>query len=305
MCIYDLSKVVLGHKKLLRTLSPELEKFLDRGMRIISLHLYKLDPELISQLDSKVISGLREIRIFSKTVPPSLPWLPVLSSTHPSLNELGFLGGYEQWLNYEGTAPLFLTPLIKESQRQAIDRLFSIRKVDLRRLTVGQPSQEWHVTGLTLKTARASTSLLEILMLVASSFTQLEVLSLDLILHDGIYDIDELTSTFANFSSLRIVYFRQVFRRLNFGPEIETLMPPVEGVDTMHAINKERASVKGRLLFFISCLAKQVRSLDSIHISDYEGDVYDCSDNCIVSWYFEGWLHVLNGKRDVGGRLEN
>ena len=53
---------------------------------------------------------------------------------------------------------------------------------------------------------------------------------------------------------------------------------------------------------FASCLAKQVRTLDSVYIEDAGYDLED-DGKCIQLWYFNGWLHVLNSERVIGGTL--
>ncbi|KAJ3711644.1 hypothetical protein DFJ43DRAFT_1142607 [Lentinula guzmanii] len=62
----------------------------------------------------------------------------------------------------------------------------------------------------------------------------------------------------------------------------------------MCATNTTAARAESGLLWFISRVAKQASSLDAIYIND-RGYEYEKTNT--------GWLHVLNGNRDVDGRL--
>ncbi|KAJ3718323.1 hypothetical protein C8R42DRAFT_777806 [Lentinula raphanica] len=302
MCNDDLSKVFLDRKKF-GTLSPELERFLDHGMRIVCLELHKPDSEFIVQFESKIFPGLEEIRILMGTIPISFSWLPVLSSTQPTLKKFWLIGGHREWFFNVEFAPPFLSALIQKSQRRKLQHHFFIEEVGLGR-AIGPSSQEWHAIGLTLTTTFASTFLIEVLTLIASVFPQLEILTLKLDAHEGMYDIGDLCSVIARFSSLRVVYFHRVFDRLIFGPEIVKLVPSVQNLETSDAVDQSRTLAENGLWLFTSRLAKQVKTLDSIHISDM-GHEYDDFDNRTGTWYLTGWLHVLNGNRDIGGRLAN
>ncbi|KAJ3827396.1 hypothetical protein F5880DRAFT_1699377 [Lentinula raphanica] len=271
------------------------------GMTIIRLELHKPDSELIIQLGSRIFPRLEEILIVMGTIPVSFFWLPVLSSTHPTLKKFWLIGGHREWFFNVESAPPFLSALIQKSQQQKLEDHFFIEEVGLCR-NIGQSLQEWNVIGLTLTTIFASTFLLEILTLIASVFPQLESLTLKLNAHEGMYDIGDLCSVIARFSSLRVVYFHKVFDRLNFGHEIVKITPSHRHIDVTDPVGYWRTRAKRGLFLFTSRLAKQVKTLDSIHISDM-GYNHDDSDNRIGPWYLTGWLHVLNGNRAIGGRL--
>ncbi|KAJ3843135.1 hypothetical protein EV361DRAFT_28619 [Lentinula raphanica] len=308
MCNHDLSKVVLDHTDLSRALSPTFGKYLNRGMRIRTLDLSK-DESLDSQFGSKILSRLETLCISDHTKPDSLSWLSLLSSTHPTLNELWLLVSppsyAERYTVVRVALPPF--PFITKSQRQDLDKCLAIQKIGFRR-AVGPFPLEWDVTALSFTawnftdTIAARTSLIKILELVAISFPKLEMLILDLDRHVGMYDIGDLVSAFARFSSLRVVEFHNVFRRLKFGPELNvTLMLPVQRDDFRNE-DASRACAERVLLTFAARLAKQVRTLDSIYIND-------CNFKCLTfenigytpPWHFSGWFHVLNVNRDIGG----
>ncbi|KAJ3754999.1 hypothetical protein EV360DRAFT_86320 [Lentinula raphanica] len=296
MCDDDLSKVVLNSIHIASAITPEFEMYLARGMALNHLEFLRLDL-LVTQFESKIFSGLKGIRVFESSKPTSFSWLAILSSTHPTLNELWL--NRRQWFAHE--AYPFLSPLFEESQRRGFENFFAIKQVGLRRAT-GQASQEWYVTGLSLKTTPPSTSLIEILMLVASAFPKLEILTLNLELHVGMYEIGNLISALAHFSSLRVLYLDNVFKRLAFGSEDEKLMLPVQQAESTDSILRVRA--ESGLFLFVSCLAKQARALEHICIDD-SGYEYDKSGDSTRLWTLQGWLHVLNGNRDVGGTLAN
>ncbi|KAJ3716862.1 hypothetical protein C8R42DRAFT_778234, partial [Lentinula raphanica] len=99
-----------------------------------------------------------------------------------------------------------------------------------------------------------------------------------------------LCSTFAQFSSLRVVYLEDILYRLPFGSEVQNLIS--QGVDHV------QVHAKRELLAFTSCLAKQVRTLESVYILDGGYD-HDDDGIDIQLWWFKGWLHVLDSDRRV------
>ncbi|KAJ3822731.1 hypothetical protein F5880DRAFT_1702732 [Lentinula raphanica] len=295
MCAEDLSKVIIEHTNPYHNFFPEL--YLNRGMRIMRLELHKLDDLFGTQIGSKILFGLQEIRVSNYSIPDLSSWLPVLSSTHSTLKELWLWGTLRRVSDH--AAPPFLSPFIHQCQRQNLINCFVITRMGLRR-SVGQLSQVWHVIEITLRTVPPTTSLIQLLALVALSFPKIERLTLNLNQDVGMYDIADFTSVFARFSSLRVVSFDNVFGWLKSGYESDTPTSTVQRAAIVHDL---KARVKSGLLVFTSHLAKQARTLDSIHISDM-GSESDNSGNHAKSWYLSGWLHVLNGNRDIGGTLE-
>ncbi|KAJ3833504.1 hypothetical protein F5878DRAFT_728787 [Lentinula raphanica] len=304
MCDHGLSKVVLDRISSTTALSSEFEKYVDRGMNITCLELSE-NNLLNNQFQFKIFPGLKEIRIVNHRTRDSLSWLSVLSPTHPALNEVWLRGRICGGLkDFDYLAPPFLSPLIKESRRRGLHETFTIKSIGLHR-AVGQSSQGWYVIGLTLEATSPSTSLIVILALVASSFPKLEKLTFNLgpwREPERMYDIDDLVSVFARFSSLRILYLNKVFGWLKFKPEIEKLMPPVRSVKPT-AMADMKARAESGLLLFVSRLAKQVRTLDSIRIYETYQKWDDILDKPTKSWAIQGWLHVLNGDRDVSRTL--
>ncbi|KAJ3836122.1 hypothetical protein F5878DRAFT_690524 [Lentinula raphanica] len=163
-------------------------------------------------------------------------------------------------------------------------------------MPIGRSSQEWHVIGLTLRTRH---SLIEKLLLSASSFPKLEILTLDLESQQGMFDIEDLSSVLAQFSSLRVMYLKDILRQLPSGSEIEDLISPNQ--HTTHTLHELRVRVERELWALTSYMAKKVRSLDSIYIED-AGYGYE-DEYTIQLWGFKGWLHVLNSERAIGGTL--
>ncbi|KAJ3968706.1 hypothetical protein EV361DRAFT_964659 [Lentinula raphanica] len=296
MCDKDLSRIILSqHSDLIFSLDYKFEPYLSRGMRLNRVEIF---GSLDTQFQSKILSGLTEMTIHMDIIPNSFSWLPLFSSTHPNLGEVWLLNVRQYFFAHD--APLFLSSLIKGLQERELYIFYNIAQVGLRR-AVGQPSQGWYVMGLTLTTTIASTSLIEVLMLVASLFPKLKVFTLNLSLHNMRYEIDDLVSALAQFPSLRVVYLNDVFYWLDFdsGNKKTTLVVTVEPVKSLVDVFRElRAHYESGLSLFTSCLAEQVRSLDSVHINDkgYDSDISR-------GWYLSGWIHVLNSNRDIGGTL--
>ncbi|KAJ3774907.1 hypothetical protein FB446DRAFT_727295 [Lentinula raphanica] len=302
LCNHDLSKVVLNYTALSRALSPEFGEYFNRGMRLRSLELRK-EQSLDTQFGFVTLPGVEEISIFDYTQPDSLSWLPLLSSTNPTLNQLWLLNSRPSYVERHGIVRVALPffPFINKSQRQDLDKSLVIKEIGLHR-TIAPVPLEWHVTTLSFTAANAArTSLIETLELVALLFPKLEMLILNLDGHEGMYDVGDLVSAYTHLSCLRVVEFHNIFRRLKFGSEVDTfdtLIPPAQRVDKTDAA----ACVTSGLLAFASCLAKQVRTLDSVYINDYHC-LSPRNSTTTPLWDIAGWLHVLNGNRDIGGTL--
>ncbi|KAJ3753773.1 hypothetical protein EV360DRAFT_74240, partial [Lentinula raphanica] len=278
MCNHDLSKVILICNYSTSPFSPTLAEYFDRGMKLKCLSLYPVFID--NQLQTLNLAGLETIEIFMLTGPVPISWLSRFASTHPTLNELWFFEIYQDL--FTDNAPPFLSSLV-DNVRQGLHDTSTLLNIGLRR-PIGRSSQEWHVIGLTLRTGH---SLIEKLLLSASSFPKLEILTLDFESQQGMYDIEDLYSVLARFSSLRVMYLKHLLRRLPSGSEIEDLMRPSQ--HTTHTLHELQVCMEREMWALISCVAKHVRSLDSVYIED-AGWTYEDGD-CIQLWGFEGWLH--------------
>ncbi|KAJ3816602.1 hypothetical protein F5880DRAFT_1619139 [Lentinula raphanica] len=206
---------------------------------------------------------------------------------NPTLNELWLFEIYHDFFTHD--APPFVSSLVKEYQRQNYQDPFVISAVGLRRAKAnGLSSQEWLVTEITMRTGHLLTNNLSLL---ASSFPELEVLRLNFDSDLGKYDNEDLSSVFAQFSYLRVVHIMDIVRRLPFGSEIENRMRPGRQVETTPTLHEIRVGAERELLAFISCVAKQVRTLDLVYIDD-AGSGYDDDEEYIQLWGFKGWFHA-------------
>ncbi|KAJ3772471.1 hypothetical protein FB446DRAFT_736597 [Lentinula raphanica] len=156
--------------------------------------------------------------------------------------------------------------------------------------------------GLTLRFSFVKPSSTETLGLVPSIFPKLEVLTIDFRAYRALYDIDELASILAHFSSLSVLYLKYFFGDLNLNSGNKGLMRQVQRDGSTDSLDELRARVKSAVLLPISRLAKQARTLESIHIDDIGHSEFD-DHSPRKSWNVKGWLRVLNGNRDVGGTL--
>ncbi|KAJ3818052.1 hypothetical protein F5880DRAFT_1617710 [Lentinula raphanica] len=151
--------------------------------------------------------------------------------------------------------------------------------------------------GLTLQTTSESTSLIEILALVASSFPKLETFTLNLESHKATYHVNNLAAVFRQFLSLRTLSLYEVYKRLTFGSD--DFPPLVRQVHLTNSVKVKLARAETGLLWFSSQVAKAARTLDAIYI-----------DETVIKWnlgqdewHVKGWLHVMNGDRDIDGSL--
>ncbi|KAJ3745664.1 hypothetical protein DFH05DRAFT_1542544 [Lentinula detonsa] len=289
----NLSKVVHEGTSIPTVFSPNLERCLDQGMRLVRLEV--LDPGLLNEdFGHRHFAGLEELRLSMRRYPVSFSWLSALSSTHSSLKELWLIDDNRQYFSRH--TPIFISSFVEESQRQDLSKNYIIERVGLRR---AQCSQDWRVMSLTIFATFASTSLVEILTLISTSFPKLETLTLDLDSHKATYDSERLAAVFARFSSLRVLYLHKVFKRLRFGSRL--CVRPVRCVDRTSVLDTIAARAESGLLWFISRVAKRASSLDAIYINDrgFEHEKTGTGE----PWLLVGWLHVFNGNRDVDGRL--
>ncbi|KAJ3754510.1 hypothetical protein EV360DRAFT_86773 [Lentinula raphanica] len=175
--IDDLSKIILKNSSPTWVLSPNFEKCLNRGMRLMCLELSDSEHDLLDKrLSSRISNVLKESRMRTSRTPVLFnAWLSKVSSTYSILNQLWFINDYDR--ECFAHTPPFLSSFNESLQQQDLVEVI-IRSIGLHR-TIGQ--SEWYVMGLTLIITFASnTSLKEILTLVASSFPKLGVLDLHL-----------------------------------------------------------------------------------------------------------------------------
>ncbi|KAJ3798372.1 hypothetical protein GGU11DRAFT_808331 [Lentinula aff. detonsa] len=288
----NLSKVLYEGTSTTTTLSPDLERCLGQGMRLGRLEV--LGPELLDDdFGQRHFAGLEELRLSMRHYPVSFSWLSALSSTHSSLKELWLIDDNRHY--FRRHTPIFISSFVEESQRQDLSKNYIIKRVGLRR---AQFSQDWSVTSLTIFTTFASTSLVEILTLISTSFPKLETLTLDLDSHKATYDVDDLAAVLGRCSSLRVLYLHNVFKRLRFRSRC---LPTVCRGNSTSTLDRLAARAASGLSMFTSRVAKKVLSLDTIYIYDmgYEYEKFGSGQR----WYLVGWLHVLNGNRDVDGTV--
>ncbi|KAJ3824046.1 hypothetical protein F5880DRAFT_438411 [Lentinula raphanica] len=290
----NLSKVILEELSTSKAFSSDVKEYFDKGMKLVSLELHQLDS-LDDQFGPRIIPGLKEIRMYPGNDSVSFAFLPVLSSTNPTLQKVYLSDHHGRY--FPRHTPPFISSFIGECQRQDLKDFFQIACVALRR-DIGQPSHVWYVMDLNLRTVPASTSLIEILALVASSFPQLEVLTLNLNDHQAIYHVNDLATTLGLFLSLRTLFLDGVYNQLDLGSN--NVLPPVRQVDAANRDDVLHARVETAILWLTSLIAKAAKNLDIINIR--EGGNVDGNEG--KHWRLGGWLHVLNGNRDIGGTLQ-
>ncbi|KAJ3757294.1 hypothetical protein EV360DRAFT_71258 [Lentinula raphanica] len=304
MRAHDLSKVILFQTKppfssiSISPFSPTFKTFLDQGMTLecLSLETDSVD----NRLESHNFPGLKIIEIFMGKAVVSFSWLSPFVSAHPNL--IGFfLTEIDQEFSAHN-APPFLSSLVEETQRQGLQQSHRISSVGfLRAKPINESSQEpeWRAIELELT---INHSLTEVLTLFASSYPKLETLTLEFELVNERIHIDKLSSALARFPSLRVVYLINTCAHLGADAKME--LPPVERVGTVDILAAMRMCVQDELLALASHLAKQVRTLDSVHFQDLGWMFDDEYEETIGHWFLKGWIHVLNSNRDISGILK-
>ncbi|KAJ3766686.1 hypothetical protein FB446DRAFT_373795 [Lentinula raphanica] len=181
---YDLSKVILTYCSD-SPLPLNLDIHLNQGMRVTCLEISK--PSSLPQYENKIFSGLKEIQFHMGVMSASsFSWPPALLANHTTLDEVWLYGVREHHSAHD--VPPFLSSMIEKFKQSGVYDSFDYIKFRFQR-AIGQTSQEWHVTELTLLATTTSTFLNEALMLVASLVPKLEVLTLDLLCHRPEYHI--------------------------------------------------------------------------------------------------------------------
>ncbi|KAJ3830226.1 hypothetical protein F5880DRAFT_1517264, partial [Lentinula raphanica] len=154
--------------------------------------------------------------------------------------------------------------------------------------------------GLKLTAVRGYTPLIEIVALIASSFPRLEELTLDLDSNNSkaAYSGDDLVAVLGQFSSLRSLTLRDVFKRLRFERNnFQPVVRRIDSEDTRPVILLVRA--KTGILRYALRIAKEVKSLEKIYLDDNGREHGDRN----LLWSLLGRLHVVNSNRDIGGTL--
>ncbi|KAJ3824814.1 hypothetical protein F5880DRAFT_1505945 [Lentinula raphanica] len=289
----DLSKVILdSHPLYSSTSDAHFESCLKHGMKVMELHLFRSEI-LTPGFELKTFPGLMKIEL-TDFLPASYDWLSVLSSNHSTLNELWLSDIHKGDLTRR--TPPFISSFLKESQQSNLQKSLKVEEIGLCR-TGAQFPQGSYIMGLTLNIA--SISLIDILTLVASSFPKLEALTL--CPHSdpapkATYHFNDIATVLRQFLCLRSLSLEDPFRILNFGNDESFI--PIRPVDSSSVIDVIYARAETGVLWYASRIAKEVKSLDAIHF-DESGFTHDGQE----SWYLFGWLHVLNGNRDVGGTI--
>ncbi|KIK65048.1 hypothetical protein GYMLUDRAFT_383004 [Collybiopsis luxurians FD-317 M1] len=237
---FSLSKMVLNETVGFPEPVEGMKGFLDRGMKIAGLRLY--DPHLLNEsFGLQTLEGLQEVILILSRLFVPFTWLPALTEAHPHLRKLCLRD--ERQLYFVRHSPPFIGHFIEECRRRELNELFDIKEVGLSR-AVSQPDQQgWHVTRIILIITSRGNSLTELLRLIASSFPELESLSLDFTKHDSIYPIDDIVDALCSFSHLRYLYLYQIFKRLEARHE-----EPLERLNSYARAEEVRASIEADLL---------------------------------------------------------
>ncbi|KAJ3772905.1 hypothetical protein FB446DRAFT_26614 [Lentinula raphanica] len=289
ICDEDLSKLVL--KRISWSLCPS--KYFKRGMKLLRLNIFQtFNSQLI---ESEMLSGLKELRItMSNAVSSS--FLSALLSTYPTLEELWLVDYFGH--HFDAHTPPCISPSIEKSQWPCLNEQELIQRIGLRRV-IGHSSDEWYVMGLAMEVSPsyANRPLLAALRVIASSFPTVENVTLYFApIGYNVKDYahaKDFATVFSHFPSLKQLSINHLHTRLDFGSA--EILPPIRRIGFNALFDEEF-----RVLWYTAWIAKEIRSLHAIYIMDN-----GCHIN--TSWHLEGWLHVMNSNRDIGGtfrRLE-
>ncbi|KIK64947.1 hypothetical protein GYMLUDRAFT_258496 [Collybiopsis luxurians FD-317 M1] len=295
----DLSKIVLKQIQLDLSCHSYLELYPNQGLRIEQLELY--NPHLLDKkFGLRTFRGLQELTLRLPGYPVSFSWLPAFTAAHPQLHKLRLVDHRRRY--FMRHTPTFMGSFIDESHRHGLTHNFLIKEVGLNSSTE-RPSREWCVTSLEIATTFRSTSLIDILQLLASSFPAVETLTLDLTDHKDSYRIDDIADALHRFPCLRHLRLIQIFKRLESGRnepwQSQRVLDPADEFKNKKILP---ANVETGLIWFTSRIAKRVRTLDAFYI-DQRGFKHEQTGTGF-GWLLSGWLQVIGGNRDVDGELK-
>ncbi|KAJ3845425.1 hypothetical protein F5878DRAFT_207207 [Lentinula raphanica] len=284
----DLSKLILQWMPW----DPYIRKCLERGMKLMYLDFYySFDIQLFQ---NEKFCGLKEIRI---SISDAVSSLSMLLSAIPTLDKLWLTDDYGYHFGAH-TSLCMTSSISKTFQWQSLSDFGMIQRIGL-----CQCSQEWTVNEITtsIRTFDASRSLPATLISVASAFPKTEKLNLHLPLRlpqtSENLNVKNFASVFAPFSSLRRLSLCGIYNQLVFTSNKS--LPPIPRIDS-NALRLLEPEIV--VLWYPAWVAKEVRSLDAIYINEEGWHQLEYS-SARKFWSLKGWLHVVNGNRDIGGTL--
>ncbi|KIK64944.1 hypothetical protein GYMLUDRAFT_94425 [Collybiopsis luxurians FD-317 M1] len=287
----NFSKVVLISLNL--DMSVPQNGFVPDGVKVIKLTLS--DPERLDEdFGSYTFDGLCEL---SLSLPfndehISFSWLPAFTATHPYLHTICLSSP-----KHGSQVPSSISPFFDELARQGLHRHLYINDLYLSRTRIkAWPTLQWTATGISL---RCRSRTFEIVLLVESSFSSLENLSIDITGSRYIYSLDDFITPFSQFRCVRVLRLHHIFDRLDFGHELAHN-------GELHDLNDLELRVdtfnKG-LKLCASRLAKAMASLEKLYFAEI-GSGYKVLEVGVLHWDLTGWFYVHGASRDIMGRLE-
>ncbi|KIK64961.1 hypothetical protein GYMLUDRAFT_82961 [Collybiopsis luxurians FD-317 M1] len=290
----DLSKVVLFRLHL--RLSHLQQEFPPDGIKIIALNIS--DPEGLDEgFGSRIFNGLCELALQLQAQPVSFTWLPTFSSAHPHLHKI-HLSNPKQ----ASHVPPFVSPFFDEIARLDLQQHLVITSLYLSRTKAeSQSIQQWNVTRVSL--VAPDSRLIEILLLLSSSFSSIEDLSVDLRWHKGIYNLEDTIAALSYFPFVQKLRLEHIFNCLEFGDELEYDRDSISY--DMVDLNLRISTIKKGLTLCASRLAEAISSLEDVHFKelDYVYERKEDGDRRRRDWHLRGCLHACGVSRDITGDL--
>ncbi|KIK60465.1 hypothetical protein GYMLUDRAFT_97189 [Collybiopsis luxurians FD-317 M1] len=180
-----------------------LDECPNRGMKAARLQL--LRPHLLDNVHVRKIDGLREVILYMGLLPVSFSWLPTFTAAHPHLEKIEFHD--DNKIYFSRRTPFFLSSFVEECRRQDLDKHFCVKHIVLGRTPDSSSNvHEWRVTAMTIVSTFRSTLLIELLSIIASSFSAIRTFNLDFHGHRGSHRIEDLIMAFSRFFDLRYLY---------------------------------------------------------------------------------------------------
>ncbi|KAJ3772904.1 hypothetical protein FB446DRAFT_735020 [Lentinula raphanica] len=301
ICDEDLSKLILDRA----SWDSYPREHLERGMKLERLNILMSFDNQLSESDiptsfesqlikSEMFSGLKELHItMSDAVSSS--FLSALLSTYPTLEELWLVDQYGH--QFDDHTPSCISSSVEESQWPYLTEHALIRRIGLRR-AIGQSSDEWYIMGIAMEVTANHTNniILTTLAVVASSFPTVENVTVHLFpvcygSKEPCIHAKDFATVLAQFPSLKQLLLSRPHTRLDVDIDLDEKLSAQCRIGFNTPFFEEFMA-----LWCTAWIATEIRSLHAIYIEDTGRD-------CLTLWHLEGWLHVKNSDRDIGGTL--
>ncbi|KAF5384595.1 hypothetical protein D9757_007441 [Collybiopsis confluens] len=297
-------------------------------------------PEMLThhRFNTRRYTGLHELTLYDAVSSISFSWFSDFVDAHPTLSHIWFYNkAYKEMPHSVVQIPPFLNPLLDKFRQPEIIEFFSIHSLKLSR-DITKDSTDWIVTGIQIyahQKARedaddddseedeaagngtngneagssalpkvddtnSGLSLIDMLLLVYSSFRKVEILELYLAQYQRETPFRRLVSVLSRFRSLRIVTWNNALFHLAINPKWN---PPLSFMELVFYRTCLAFRAQDMLTLCADAMAKRLPKLEAVHFYEH------CYPNVLCppeygAVFLRGWLYVNRADRQIEGKLD-